>query len=195
MKDDRTMAASDDDSAWVRQLLLGLGALAVVSLLVGGIVGALALGAARITGLDGSSAGGPVEQPSLYMPTGKPTTTPQSYPDPSGYKPPSPSESASPDAEPSKTPRSRAITLQAFPNQVSPGERINLTGVYQRGEGATLQVQRFENGGWADFPVTVSVSGGVFSTYIMTSRTGEARLRVYDKALQKASNAVRVTIG
>jgi hypothetical protein len=41
----------------------------------------------------------------------------------------------------------------------------------------------------------VSVSGGVFSTYIMTSRTGEARLRVYDKALQKASNAVRVTIG
>jgi hypothetical protein len=188
------MAASDDDSAWVRQLLLGLGALAVVSLLVGGIVGVLALGAARVTGLDGSSADGPVEQPSLYMPTGEPTTKPQSYPDPS-YKPPSPSESASPDAEPSKTPRSRAITLQAFPSQVSPGERINLTGVYQRGEGATLQVQRFENGAWADFPVTVSVSGGVFSTYIITSRTGEARLRVYDKALQKGSNDVRVTIG
>jgi hypothetical protein len=195
MQDDRTMAASDDDSAWVRQLLLGLGALAVVSLLVGGIVGALALGAARFTGLDGSSADGPVEQPSLYMPTGEPTTTPQSYPDPSGYKSPSPTASASPDAEPSKTPRSRAITLQAFPSQVSPGERINLTGVYQRGEGATLQVQRFENGAWADFPVTVSVSGGVFSTYIITSRTGEARLRVYDKALQKGSNDVRVTIG
>jgi hypothetical protein len=107
--------------------------------------------------------------------------------------PPTSSETTA--SAPSPSERSRAITLQAFPAEVGPGERINLTGVYQRGEGATLQVQRFENGGWADFPVTVSVSGGVFSTYIMTSRTGEARLRVYDKALQKASNAVRVTIG
>jgi hypothetical protein len=189
------MAASDDDSGWGRQLLIGLGALAVISLLVGGVVAVVALGAAKFSGLDGSSADGPVARPSLYMPTGEPTTTPQSYPDPSGYKPPSPSESASPEGEPSKTPKSRAITLQAFPNEVSPGERINLTGVYQRGEGATLQVQRMENGSWSDFPVTVSVSGGVFNTYIITSRTGDTRLRVYDKALQKGSNAVRVTIG
>lgn len=188
------MAASDEDSRWGRQLLIGLGALAVVSLLVGGVLAVMALGAAKISGLDGSAAGGPVEQPSLYMPTGEPTTTPQSYPDPS-YKPPSPTESASPDAEPSKTEKSRAITLQAFPSEVSPGERINLTGVYQRGEGATLQVQRLENGSWNDFPVTVSVSGGVFNTYIITSRTGDTRLRVYDKALQKGSNPVRVRIG
>ncbi|MGN6575911.1 MAG: hypothetical protein ACTHKG_09495, partial [Nocardioides sp.] len=108
------MAASDDDSGWGRQLLIGLGALAAVSLLVGGVIAVVALGAAKVTGLDSSSAGGPVEEPSLYMPTGEPTTTPQSYPDPS-YKPPSPTESASPEGEPSKTPKSRAITLQAFP--------------------------------------------------------------------------------
>ncbi len=189
------MAASDEESGWGRQLLIGLGALVVISLVVGGVVAVVALGAAKISGLDGSTAGGPVEEPSLYMPTGEPTTTPQSYPDPSGYKPPSPTESASPDGKPSKKQKSRAITLQAFPDKVAPGERINLTGVYQRGEGATLQVQRLENGSWNDFPVTVSVSGGIFNTYIITSRTGDTKLRVYDKALQKGSNAVRVSIG
>ena len=38
-------------------------------------------------------------------------------------------------------------------------EQIDLTGVYPGGEGAILQVQRFEDGSWDDFPVAVSVSG------------------------------------
>jgi hypothetical protein len=188
--------APDDDDAWLRQVLQGLGALVVISLLVGGVVAGVALGTARITGLGSSSANGPVQQPSLYIPPGEPTTTPQVYPDPSRGEEPSPtgSASSSPTQSPSPRKQSKAISLQVFPTAVAPGERINLTGVYPAGEGATLQVQRFENG-WTDFPVSVSVSGGIFNTYVMTSRTGETRFRVYDKALQKASNAVRVRIG
>ena len=106
---------------------------------------------------------------------------------------PSPSPShESPSAKP--TQKARAITLQAFPQQVPPNERINLTGVYQGGEGARLQVQRFENG-WVDFPVSTSVSGGSFTTYIYTGRSGPNRFRVIDKEADEASNPVRVRVG
>ena len=192
------MASSNDDgSSGARQVLMGLGALVVVSLLVGGLVSAIALGAAKVSGIDSSSAGGPTQAPSLYIPTGEPTTTPEPFVDPSDFAPPtSPSaaESETASTEPSPSERTRAITLQAFPTEVSPGERINLTGVYQSGEGAVLQVQRFE-GAWTDFPVNANVTGGIFNTYIVTSRTGKARLRVVDQALGRASNPVTVTIG
>ena len=65
------------------------------------------------------------------------------------------------------------MTLQVMPVRASAGERVDLSGVYPRGEGATLQVQRFE-GGWTDFPVTASVSGGTFRTYIYTSGPASA---------------------
>ena len=184
----------EDDDSGGRQVLLGLGALLVVTLLVGGIVSAMALGAAKLTGLGGSSSPGrPAAEPSLYMPTAKPTTRPQAYPDPSGYGRPSPSESPSETFETS-APRSRKISLQAFPTSVSPGERINLTGVYPAAEGAVLQVQRFE-GGWTDFAtVTARVSGGIYSTYVLTSRSGPARFRMTDAASGKSSNPVTVTV-
>jgi hypothetical protein len=188
------MASRDDDESGRRQVLIGLGALVVVTLLVGGIVSAMALGAARLTGLgDSSSTGEPAEAPSLYIPPGEPTTTPESYPDPTRPDREEPSESAS--VEPTQNParQSKRITLQAFPLDASAGERITMTGVYPAGEGATLQVQRFE-GTWTDFPVSVTVSGGIYNTYILTSRTGEARFRVTDKALGRSSNPVTVTI-
>lgn len=188
--------STDDESSGTHPVLVGLVALAVISLLVGGVVSVIALGAAKVTGLDSSAVGGPTVQPSLYMPTGVPTTRPDSYVDPSDFPEASetPSESDTASSEPTPSERSRAITLQAFPTQVSPGERINLTGVYQAGEGAVLQVQRFE-GGWSDFPVSANVSGGIFNTFILTSRTGKARFRVFDHALNRASNPVTVTIG
>jgi hypothetical protein len=190
------MADSNDDaSSRTHPVLMGLGALVVVSLLVGGVVSVIALGAAKLSGIEQSSTGAPTEVPSLYMPTGEPTTTPDSYVDPSDFPQPSPSESetTSESPEPSPSARSRAITLQAFPTEVSPGERINLTGVYPTGEGAVLQVQRFE-GGWTDFGLDASERGGIYNTYILTSRIGEARIRVIDHALNRASNPVTVTV-
>jgi len=56
-------------------------------------------------------------------------------------------------------------------------------------------VQRFEGGGWTDFPVSARVSGGQFNTYITTSRSGATRFRVFDPAAGKPSNPVRVQIG
>ena len=183
----------DDDVPWTRQLAVGVGVLVAVALVIGGVMSVVALGAAKVTGL-GSTHASATAQPSLYFPSDDPTTTPETFPDPNGSDEPSPSptRSASPSAKP--TQKTRAIALQAFPQQVPPNERINLTGVYQGGEGARLQVQRFENG-WVDFPVSTSVSGGAFTTYIYTGRSGPNRFRVIDKEADKASNPVRVRVG
>lgn len=187
------MARDDDeDVPWTRQLAVGAGVLVAVALVIGGVMSVVALGAAKVTGLGGSHASA-TAPPSLYFPSDDPTTTPDTYPDPNGSDKPSPSPSReSPSAKP--TQKTRAITLQAFPQQVPPNERINLTGVYQGGEGARLQVQRFENG-WVDFPVSTSVSGGSFTTYIYTGRSGPNRFRVIDKEADQASNPVRVRVG
>ena len=187
------MARDDDeDVPWTRQLAVGAGVLVAVALVIGGVMSVVALGAAKVTGLGGSHASA-TAPPSLYFPSDDPTTTPETYPDPNGSDEPSPSPSSeSPSAKP--TQKTRPITLQAFPQQVPPNERINLTGVYQGGEGARLQVQRFENG-WVDFPVSTSVSGGSFTTYIYTGRSGPNRIRVIDKEADRASNPVRVRVG
>jgi hypothetical protein len=188
------MAPGDEDDSGGRPVLMGLGALLVVTLLVGGLVSAMALGAAKLTGIGESSGAGPAVRPSLYIPSGDPTTRPQAYPDPSGYERPSAEPSPSETFSTPPPDRSRRITLQAFPTQVSPGERINLTGVYPRGEGAVLQVQRFE-GTWTDFAtVSARVSGGIYNTYVLTSRSGKARFRMTDTASGRSSNPVTVTV-
>jgi hypothetical protein len=188
------MARDDDeDVPWTRQLAVVVGVLVAVALVIGGVVSVVALGAAKVTGLGGSHASA-TAPPSLYFPSDDPTTTPETYPDPNGSDKPSPSPSSkSPSAKP--TQKTREITLQAFPQNASPNERINLTGNYQGGEGARLQVQRYEGGSWVDFPVSTSVSGGAFATYIYTGRTGENRFRVLDQGSGEKSNAVRIRIG
>jgi hypothetical protein len=189
------MAADDEDERWGRQLLTGLGALAATTLVIGVVVGVAALGAVRLFGLDEGSPQTRSE-PTLYLPSGTPTTSPESYPDP--VRPSSRSAEPSPSAESSgraEGRKRRRISLQAFPARVSPGERINLTGVYRAGEGATMQVQRFEGGSWVDFPVTATVRAGIFETFVTTSRTGRSRFRVLQLGPGKASNPVTVHVG
>ena len=186
------MARDDDeDTSWTRQLLLGVGALVAVALVIGGVVSVVALGAARVTGLgdDRPSAKAPA---SLYIPDDDPTTTPETFPDPEGSAGAVSPATPSPTKKPPKKPK--AISLQASPQQVPANERINLTGSYPRSDGASLQVQRFE-GQWVDFPVSASVRGGSFATYVTTSRSGPNRFRVVDKASGRTSNPVRVVVG
>ena len=115
------MAPADDEASWPRQLLLGLGALVVISLLVGTVVGAVALGAAKLTGID-SASGGPTREPSLFIPSGTPSTSPEAFPDPSTASEPTPTKKPKP-AKPTRTRKpQRPITLQAFPARVAPGE-------------------------------------------------------------------------
>jgi hypothetical protein len=186
----------DDDTAWPRQLLLGVAALVAVALVIGGVVSVVALGAARLAGV-GADQPTPTSKPSLYIPSGKPSVSPEPYATLSGSAgaSPSPSRSPSASASPRHTRKPRPVSLHASPLQVQPGQRINLTGAYRGGAGATLQVQRFEAGHWTDFPVTVPVHGASFATYITTSRTGKNRFRVLDKGAGRASNAVTVQVG
>ena len=56
-------------------------------------------------------------------------------------------------------------------------------------------MQRFENGAWSDFPVTMSVSGGTFATYVQTSQVGPNKFRVIDTDTKVTSNELTVTVG
>jgi hypothetical protein len=87
------------------------------------------------------------------------------------------------------------LRLSVTPLEVGPGQRINLTGTYGRHDNISLQVQRFEDGTWADFPTEASVSLGTFATFVETSRTGPNRFRVFDSERDVASNVVTVTVG
>jgi hypothetical protein len=171
-----------------RPVLMGLVALVAVALVIGVLGGAAMLVGVKALGLDGGSDSGASDQGTggtLYLP--KPTDTPTTEPPASETEPaPSPSET-------SATPAA-AIALSSAQVSVSPMQQIDLTGTYPTGEGAILQVQRFESGAWADFPVTASVSGGSFATYVQTSRPGPNKFRVIDTDTQVTSNEVTVTV-
>lgn len=195
--------AEDDESPWYRPLLLGVGALLGVALLVGGVISLVALGAVNISGLGGGDDG-PKAKPSLYFPEHSssasddeddqgPTLADLGGRNPSETESPSPTPTESSSPKPKKPKVRSVISLSASPVEVSPMEQIYLSGTYPRGEGASLQVQRFE-GGWTDFPSSASVSGGTFTTYVMTGQSGPNKFRVVDPATGKSSNAVTVTV-
>ncbi len=179
----------------------GLLALIGVAVVVGIVAGVVALAGARVAGLDsnGGPTGGSEEQASLFLPKPESTrpddgplitldpgrSSPEEKDQPSDQKSASDKKSDKPD---------KGITLQAAAPSVSPMDNIDLTGVYPGGEGAILQVQRFEGGAWRDFPVTVSVSDETYTTYVQTGQTGVNRFRVVDTDTGKASNEVKVTI-
>ena len=191
------MSTPDDDDkreAPGRALLIALVAMAGVAVLVGLAVGGAFVTVANVAGVgsaEGSTRAGGGEE-SLYIPRYKPTRSVE--PD-LGLPTPSTSESVSEEPSETATPRTDRIKLFAAPQQVSAGERINFNGVYVDGEGVALQIQRKEGGTWVDFPVDATVRGGVFSTWIQTSRTGESPFRVYDATANRASNVVVITIG
>lgn len=196
----------DDEKPWYRPLLVGLGALLGVAVLVGGLIGVVALGVVNVAGV-GEERATVEEEPSLHIPDRTPGQRTEdddqglTLEDLNGGVDPteseSPSESASPSAEPKKKkkrkPPKSVISLSASPVEVAPMERIYLTGTYPGGEGASLQVQRFE-GGWQNFDASASVSGGTFSSYVMTGRSGPNKFRVVDPASGKASNPVTIRV-
>ncbi|RLV47864.1 hypothetical protein D9V37_17250 [Nocardioides mangrovicus] len=104
------------------------------------------------------------------------------------------SASPTPSATPTPTP-AQGIQLTA-PAQAGAGSRVTLTGQYPGADGVTLQVQRMTGTTWGSFAgVTVTVHGGAFSTYIITSQRGAASFRLLDPTTGQASNVVQVTIG
>ena len=174
-----------------RPVLTGLVALVAVAVVVGLLAGVAVLIGTQIVGLDGSveaASSGATAENSLYLP--EPTPTSESAPPAPATSAPEGSESPSAPATPAAQ-----ISLSASQLSVSAMQQIDLTGTYPTGEGAILQVQRFEGGQWTDFPVTVSVSGQTFATYVQTSQPGPNKFRVKDTDSPRVSNEVTVTVG
>ncbi len=175
-----------------RPVLAGVVALVGVGLVIGLVLGGVAWLGSRTLGLDvraDSSSADPSGGDSLFLPRPRETRGPTDplitlAPEPSG------SASAKQQAEEKQPP----ISLSLGALQVPAMQEIDLTGVYPGGEGAILQIQRFEGGAWADFPATISVSDETFSTYVLTGQTGVNRFRVADTETSAVSNEVKVTV-
>jgi hypothetical protein len=188
------MTGDNEDQPWASQLLVTFGVMLVVALIVGAILGIIALAGSNAVGM-GSVVAGDTGAPSLYFPTGSPTTKLEESPGPILTSASPSTGTTAPPPSSTQPAQVRSISLQAYPAHVRPGERINLSGTYPGHEGATLQIQRLEAGVWRDFPVDTHVSGGLFATYIITSRTGMTKLRMLDKANGAKSNTASVNIG
>jgi hypothetical protein len=181
-------------------VVAGLVALLAVSLAVGLLLGGVALVGTRVFGIDedSSASTGSTEKESAVIP--RPSRTGANGPqvtlntqsaetDDTEVDDPKP-EKTTKTAKPDKT-----ISLQAGQTAVGSFERIDLSGVYPGGEGAILQVQRFEGGQWADFNATIPVSNETFTTYVQSAQTGVNKFRVVDTASGDESNPITVTVG
>jgi hypothetical protein len=175
-------------------VIAGLVALVAVGLAIGLLAGGGTLVATRVLGLDAeATATDSTARQTMYLPMPEKTT-------PTDTPSPAPTLSAAPEPTgPVRTTKSpeTGISLQAGQTEVGPMGRIDLSGTYTGGEGAVLQVQRATGPGdsWVDFPVTATVSGGTFSTYVQTGRPGANRFRVIDTDTDQVSNEVTVNIG
>ncbi len=190
---------SDDQEKSGNPVLFGLVALVAVSLAVGLVLGGVALVGTRVLGIDDDSSGstGATEKESAVIP--RPSRTGANGPQVTlNTQAPETDDTGTddPKTEDTKTAKpEKAITLQADQTAVGTFDRIDISGVYPGGEGATLQVQRLEGGQWADFPATIPVSGEVFRTYVQSAQTGVNKFRVVDNSTGEASNPITVTIG
>lgn len=184
-----------------RPILTGLVALVGVGIGVGLILGLVVLIGVRVTGIGGDDVAASTsrDDATMYLPRPERTTasdgpliTLDADPSSSATPSASPTESESPTESPSPE---TGINLSAGTTAVGPMEQIDLTGTYPDGEGAVLQVQRFQAGAWADFNVTVVVSNQTFATYVQTSVVGLNRFRMVDTDSGAVSNEVRVRVG
>ena len=178
-------------------VVAGLLALVGVGLVVGMVLGFGALAATQVLGLDGGSEStNTTARQTMILPRPAKTKSPKG---PLITLAPGAEASEQPTRQPAEKPRKskaprKQISLSAGATSVGAMEQIDLTGVYPRGEGAILQIQRFSAGSWQDFPVTASVSDETFSTYVQTSQPGVNRFRVVDTDSDLTSNVVRVTV-
>lgn len=90
--------------------------------------------------------------------------------------------------------RRAQVTLVASQHRVRRMGRINLSGRYPGHGGARLVVQRFERGHWARFPVTATVRGGRFRTWVASGHRGVNRFRVVAVNSGRASDPVTVRV-
>ena len=180
----------------------GLVALVAVALAVGLTLALVTFAMVNMVGLteESSADGGATERESLYLPKPK-LTDDQDDPEVTlaTEAATGPTDAETEDRgdrprKPKEAKRDKAISLSAASTTVTAGTELYLTGTYPGGEGQILQVQRFQDGAWVDFPATISVSDETFTTYIIPGVTGQSRFRVVDNSTGKASNEVSVLV-
>jgi hypothetical protein len=177
-----------------RTLQVALSAMALVALTVGLVVGGLVLGLSKFAGVDEVAAARANQAPAtMSIPPYRRTPAGKDDPRVKTYAPPPSPTLEVPTVSPSAT-QAAGITLTVSPPRVAAGQRIDFRGSYSR-EGASLQIQRRTGSTWTDFPVSATVTGGSFDTWITTSQTGTAQFRVIDTATGVLSNVVTVIIG
>jgi len=183
-------------------------ALLAVALGVGLVLAVVALVGARVLGLgggDGESAAEATVRQTMYLPTPVETdeatgplvtlnTEDADEPEATDGESEAPQDEPTTEAT-SETAAAGQISLQALSTTVASGERIYFSGVYPGGEGAILWVQRWQDGRWAEFPASVGVTNGTFSSYIFTGVSGVNRFRVIDRDSGTVSNEISVTVG
>lgn len=175
-----------DETSWQKQLLIGVVMLLVVGGLIGVVVAVAGLKAADLAGI-GETKHTTSSGQRLHVPRNVGTHR-------TGGSSRHPASSA-PTGTARHQPHSRrSFSLTASPTTARTLQKINLTGSYKAPDGTTLQVQRREDGGWADFPTTAHVVGGSFATYIETTHIGANHLRMTDKANGRSSNVATVVV-
>jgi len=163
--------------------VLGLVTLGVI---LGLLVGGLGLAAMRTTNLGGGD-------PAPADPTSDAPST-QETPEPSETEPTTP--------ETTRTPPASKAVLTASPTVVGASEQIDLSGSFpELGAGATVKVQRRQDGSWLDFPdstdpvTATTAEDGSFRTYVLTGQTGVNIWRMVAVDTGEATTPARVTVG
>ncbi len=180
----------------------GIAALLAVGLVVGGVLGGVAWAGARVLGLGEATtavAGPTTGGDSLFLPRPSRTAEPTAplltlAPDPGATGGGGAGSASDGDGKRRKKQSRDQIALSAGQTETSVMGQIDLTGTYASGEGAVLQVQRFEGGSWTNFDATVAVANGTFSTFVQSGQVGPNRFRVLDTDNGQTSNDVKVTV-
>ena len=189
----RDQREPDEDPGENHALIVGL-RIALVTLVV--IVGILLAGRILVDKLhlhaDNSAngfLGGPVPVSPIPETTATPTPTPaQDISQPNLSEPPAPTDTPPPDSVPP------GLVLTISPSTVASGQTFTASGTYAGRDGVQLQLQRLENGVWADYPNDINVSMGSYSTTAVSTMTGTNSFRVYDQSANRASNVVSILV-
>ena len=135
--------------------------------------------------------GGPVPVSPIPQQTATPTPDDSSTLDaglPTLSEPPAPTDTPPPDAVPP------GLMLTIHPTVLRSGQTFTVSGTYAGRDGVQLQLQRLENGIWADYPNDISVSMGTYETTASSTMTGTNSFRVYDQTANRWSNVVSILV-
>lgn len=174
-------------------LIVGIRITLVVLVVILGIIVVGNIVVSRLDLNDGAttpSGGGPVPVAPIIQdtPSASPSSSTASSDFPTLNAPPAPTDIPTVSNVPP------GLVMQITPGVVHSGQSFTVSGTYQGRDGVQLQLQRLEDGVWADYPNNITVTMGSYSTIASSTMTGTNSFRVYDQSADRASNVVSVLV-